>query len=62
VIESEGKFINRPTETGRKKYDKFFVYIPTQVAKDGLFPFKENDKVKVRIDSENKRLIMEKAE
>ncbi len=62
MIESEGKFINRPTETGRKKYDKFFVYIPTQVAKDGLFPFKENDKVKVRIDSENKRLIMEKAE
>jgi hypothetical protein len=60
MIEGEGKFINRPTETGRKKYDKFFVYIPTQVAKDGLFPFIENDKVKVRIDADNKRLIIEK--
>jgi hypothetical protein len=34
-------------------------YVPTEVAKDSTFPFKVNDKVKVRIDLENKRLIIE---
>jgi hypothetical protein len=60
VLESEGKFLNRPTQTGGKLYDKFFIYVPTDVARDGLFPFKTNDRVKVKIDPENKRLIIEK--
>ncbi len=45
----EGKFVNHPTRTGKKLYDKFYVYVPTQVAKDGTFPFKEGDKVKIEI-------------
>lgn len=60
MLEAEGKFINRPTQTGKKLYDKFFVYIPTEVARDGTFPFKVNDRVKVRIDVEKKQLIIEK--
>ena len=60
MIESEGKFLNRPTQTGGKLYDKFFIYVPTEVARDGLFPFRTNEKVKVRIDAENHRLIIEK--
>ncbi len=60
MLEAEGKFINRPTQTGKKLYDKFFVYIPTDVARDGTFPFKVNERVKVRIDAENKRVIIEK--
>ena len=59
MLESEGKFINRPTQTGGKLYDKSFVYVPTDVAREGLFPFKTNDRVKIRIDSENHRLIIE---
>ncbi len=62
MLEGEGKFINRPTQTGKKLYDKFFVYVPTDVARDGTFPFKVNERVKVRIDSENRRLIIEKLE
>jgi hypothetical protein len=60
MIESEGKFINRPTQTGGKTYDKFFIYVPTEVARDSLFPFKTNEKIKVKIDVENKKLIIEK--
>jgi hypothetical protein len=44
-----GKFVNHPTRTGKKFYDKFYIYIPTQVAKDGTFPFKEGDRVEVEI-------------
>jgi hypothetical protein len=62
MLEAEGKFINRPTQTGKKLYDKFFIYVPTEVARGGLFPFKTNDKVKVRIDTENSRLVIEKVE
>ena len=35
-----GKFVNHPTRTGKRLYDKFYIYVPTQVAKDGTFPFK----------------------
>lgn len=62
MLESESKLVNRPTHTDGKLYDKFYVYIPREVAKDSAFPFKTNDKVKVKIDIENKRLIIEKPE
>ncbi len=56
----KGRFINRPTRTGGRNYDKFFIYIPTEVARDGTFPFKEGEEVALRI--ENKRVIIEKTE
>lgn len=56
-----GKFINRPTTTGGRKYDKFFVYVPTEVAKDSQFPFKAGDEVEVRIDAKRKRIIVSTA-
>jgi hypothetical protein len=62
MLESESKLVNRPTQTAGKLYDKFYVYVPTEVAKDSAFPFKANEKLKVRIDVENKRLIIEKLE
>jgi hypothetical protein len=60
MIEGEGKLINRPTQTGGKTYDKFFIYVPIEVARDTAFPFKPKEPVKVRIDIENSRLIIEK--
>jgi hypothetical protein len=60
MLEGEGKFINRPTQTGGKLYDKYFIYVPTEVARDGLFPFKTSEPVKVRIDAENRQLVIEK--
>jgi hypothetical protein len=60
MLESESKLVNRPTQTAGKLYDKFFIYVPTEVARDSAFPFKANEKVKVRIDTENKRLIIDK--
>jgi hypothetical protein len=62
MLKGVGTFINRPTQTGGKLYDKFFVYVPTEVAMDGTFPFKKNERVKVRIDVESKKLIIEKVE
>ena len=59
MIEGEGKLINRPTQTGGKTYDKFFIYVPIEVARDSAFPFKANERVKVKIDLEHKRLIIE---
>ena len=56
--EGRGSFINRRTKTGKKLYDRFFIYVPTEVARDGTFPFKEGDKVLVRI--KKNKLIVEK--
>lgn len=61
VTEGQGKLINRRTKTAGKDYDRFFIYVPTEVARDGLFPFKEGDKVTMKIDAKNKRLIVQKA-
>jgi hypothetical protein len=44
-----GKFVNHPTRTGKQLYDKFYIYVPTQVAKDGTFPFREGDRVEIEI-------------
>ncbi|MCL2477233.1 hypothetical protein [Candidatus Bathycorpusculum sp.] len=61
MLTGDGKLINRPTTTGGKMYDKFFIYVPLEVARDSAFPFKPNDKVHVKIDPETKQLIIEKA-
>ena len=52
MIEGIGKIINRPTKTGGKTYDKFFIYVPTSVAKDSAFPFNPGEEVVIRIDGD----------
>ena len=61
VLKGKGKFINRPTVTGGKKYDKYFVYIPTKVANDSQFPFKQGDTVMIKVDPKQSKVILEKA-
>jgi hypothetical protein len=48
-----GTFINRRTKTGKKTYDRFFIYVPTEVARDGTFPFVEGEKVEIEIKGKN---------
>jgi hypothetical protein len=60
VLEGKGKFLNRKTKTANKDYDKFFIYVPAEVARDGTFPFKPQDEVTIRIDSVKKRLVVER--
>lgn len=55
----KGRFINRPSKTGKKLYDRYFIYIPTYVAKDKDFPFENGEEVVVKI--EGGKLIIEKA-
>lgn len=59
MMKGRGRFINRRTRTGKKFYDRFFIYVPTEVARDGTFPFKEGDYVTVEI--KGKALIITKA-
>ncbi len=58
VTKALGRFINRPTRTGRGLYDKFFVYVPTEVARDSSFPFQPGEEVHVEIDSEKRGLLI----
>ena len=51
MLQGKGRFTNRPTRTGKREYDKFFVYIPTEIARDGLFPSREGDEVTVTVDA-----------
>lgn len=62
MLEGKGKFINRPTKTGKKLYDKHFIYVPTELARDSSFPFRVKDELNIRIDKDNNRLIIEKIE
>jgi hypothetical protein len=60
ATQGKGKFVNRKTNTSNKEYDKFFIYVPVEVARDGTFPFKPNDVVTIRIDKGKSRIIVEK--
>jgi hypothetical protein len=60
LLEGKGRFMNRPTRTGKRVYDKFFVYVPTEIARDGLFPFKAGDEIVVRVDPKLRRVIIER--
>ena len=64
VIKGKGRFINRPSRTGQKLYDRFFIYVPTEVARDGLFPFKVREEVIVEIKGDTLviRKVKEKLE
>ena len=56
----KGRFINRPSKTGKKMYPRYFVYIPVYVAQDPSFPFEEGEEVLVRI--KEGKVIIEKEE
>jgi len=60
VSKGKGKFINRSTRTGKRDYDKFFIYVPTEVARDSTFPLREGDEVEVEIDLKGKRLLVKR--
>jgi hypothetical protein len=60
TVEGRGKFVNRRTKTANRDYDKFFLYVPVEVARDGTFPFKPNETVKISIDRRKNRLIIDK--
>ncbi len=61
VLEGNSRLLNRPRTSKGKRYNAIFVYVPQDVAKDSLFPFKPDEDVVVRIDVRNKRLVIEKA-
>ncbi|RLF14911.1 MAG: hypothetical protein DRJ66_05215 [Thermoprotei archaeon] len=56
VSQGLGRIVIRHSKVGNKVYTKFFIYIPTSVAKDSLFPFKPGERVMVRIQ-DNKLVI-----
>ncbi|HKW03946.1 MAG TPA: hypothetical protein VJN71_01485 [Nitrososphaerales archaeon] len=39
TLEGRGKFVNRRTRTANKDYDRFFLYIPVENARDSALPF-----------------------
>jgi len=43
-----------------KRYERWLLIIPPDIARDSQFPFKPDEEVIVRIDPEFKRLIIEK--
>ncbi len=59
VTRAKGRFINRPTKTGRGVYDKFFIYVPTELARDSSFPIAEGQEVEVRIDQKSGVLVVQ---
>ena len=61
TLKGKGRFVNRPTTTGGTKYDKFFIYVPTEVAKDSQFLFKEGDEIEIAVDTKKSILVVSKA-
>lgn len=60
MLEATGRFTNRRTRTANKDYDRFFIYVPVEVARDSAFPFEADEPVVIKVDADRKRLIVEK--
>lgn len=58
VLRAKGKFVNRPTHTGGKKYDKFYIYLPTDLMNDSQFTFKPSDEIEMTVDVKQKTLVI----
>lgn len=58
VKEGTGRFINRRSKTAGKEYDRFFIYVPTEVARDSAFPIEEGAEVTIRVEGD--KVVMEK--
>jgi hypothetical protein len=61
MLEGNGRIINRPTKTAGKEYDKFFIYLPTNLVRDSGFPFKIGEMTTIRIDPDKGILIISKS-
>jgi len=48
-IEAESHFVNRREKRGQKSYDRYFIYVPSELAHDSGFPFKEGERVKIKV-------------
>jgi hypothetical protein len=48
--EGKGRVINRVSKSGKKTYDKYFIYVPTELARDSDFPFKAGQEVIIKIN------------
>lgn len=59
-----GTFVKREsaqkTGKGQKTYTKYWIYVPTDVAEDKVFPFHAGDKLLITI-TDGKRVVLEKA-
>lgn len=55
VLEAES------TITGENDNKRLRIYIPVNLAVDSAFPFKKGEKIKVKIDARNGRLVIEKS-
>lgn len=60
ALTGKGKFINRPTSTGGKRYDKYFVYIPSDVANDSQFPLEAGDVITIKVDPRRGKISITK--
>lgn len=60
MIEGIGKFVNRGSRSKKKTYDSFFLYFPSEVARDSNFPFESGEKIKVIIEPDKRAVRLEK--
>ncbi len=60
VLTGRGRLINRPTRTGGCTYDKFFIYVPTELARDSAFPFKPGDILSLEVNPKTQELRIRK--
>jgi len=48
----KGKFFNKPISSKGKKYDRFFISVPTEVVRDTNFPLRDGDIIEVEIEKD----------
>ena len=58
MLHGKGKILNMPTKTEKKDYNKCYIYVSANVAKDSAFPFKPGDEVEIKINTDKTLTIL----
>jgi protein involved in polysaccharide export with SLBB domain len=58
MLTGKGKILNMPTKTDKKTYNKCYIYVSADVAKDSQFPFKPGDELEIRINADKTLTVL----
>jgi hypothetical protein len=54
----KGKILNLPTKTDKRNYDKCYIYVSANVAKDSAFPFEPGEEVQIKINEDKSLTVL----
>ncbi|RLI97304.1 MAG: hypothetical protein DRP00_04285 [Candidatus Aenigmatarchaeota archaeon] len=61
MLEGKTRFLRYEMKVKGKKYEKFLINFPAEIARDSQFPFKPGDEILIKVDPKTCTVTLTKA-